>query len=201
MAGKFGPNVLIALVLLLLDLGAFFVLLGAAAALQHNGTTIAPLLTSMSSTLVTGDLTPTSIARRFISYEWFKAVLQAVILLFSLGALATGQFHRFRIAICCLLAITTVLFCDAAQTFYYLHIQTDAAEAVVGKPIVRQVRCWFAGCMMSAALNMLLILTIGSGLSEGRHVDRYNDSARTPNVKGYNDGPGTGTGTGTTTVV
>lgn len=46
--------------------------LGAAAALQHNGATIAPLLTSMSSTLVTGDLTPTSIARRFISYEWFK---------------------------------------------------------------------------------------------------------------------------------
>lgn len=62
-----------------------------------------------------------------------------------------------------------------------------------------QVRCWFAGCMMSAALNMLLILTIGSGLSEGRHVDRYNDSARNTNVKGYNDGPTTGSGT--TTVV
>lgn len=201
MAGKFGPNVLIALVLLLLDLGAFFVLLGAAAALQHNGNKIAPLLNSMSSTLTTGDLTPTTIARRFISYEWFKAVLQAVILLFSLGALATGQFHRFRIAICCLLAITTVLFCDAAHTFYYLRIQTDAAEAVVGTPIARQVRCWFAGCMMSAALNMLLILTIGSGLSEGRHVDKYNDSARNtnPNVKGYNDGPTSGAGT--TTVV
>lgn len=48
-----------------------------------------------------------------------RAVLQAVVLLFALGVIASGQFHRFRIAICCLLAVTTVLFCDACQTFYY----------------------------------------------------------------------------------
>lgn len=49
--------------------------LGAAAALQHNGSTIAPLLNQMSGTLTYGDLTPTTIPRRFISYEWFKYVL------------------------------------------------------------------------------------------------------------------------------
>ena len=48
-----------------------------------------------------------------------RAVLQILILLFALGTLATGQFHRFRIALVGLLAVTTVLFCDAAQTFYY----------------------------------------------------------------------------------
>ncbi len=39
--------------------------------------------------------------------------------MFALGTFALGQFHRFRISTCCLLAVTTVLFCDAAQTFYY----------------------------------------------------------------------------------
>ena len=48
-----------------------------------------------------------------------RAVLQAVVLLFALGTFALGQFHRFRISTCCLLAVTTVLFCDASQTFYY----------------------------------------------------------------------------------
>ena len=118
---------------------------------------------------------PKNIARRFISYEWFKyvlvagckqyqdlslslvlscnkmmyngrcscaefwlcsqvgnynlfdhtlpaacrAVLQVVVILFALGTIAAGQFHRFRISICCLLAVTAVLFCDASQTFYY----------------------------------------------------------------------------------
>jgi len=49
--------------------------LGAAAALQHNGSTIAPLLNEMSGALTYGDLTPSTIPRRFISYEWFKYVL------------------------------------------------------------------------------------------------------------------------------
>lgn len=31
------------------------------------------------STLAYGDLTPTTVPRRFISYEWFKAVFQVVI--------------------------------------------------------------------------------------------------------------------------
>lgn len=171
MAGRFGPNVLTSLVLILLDIGAWLVLLGGAASLQHHGTTIAPLLNQMSASLTTGDLTPTTIPRRFISYEWFKAVLQILILLFALGTLATGQFHRFRIALVGLLAVTTVLFCDAAQTFYYLHIQTDAAEAVVGSTIAKEVRVWWAGCMMTAALNLALIITIGSGISEARAYD------------------------------
>ena len=49
--------------------------LGAASALQHNGSTIAPLLNGMSAALTYGDLTPTTVPRRFISYEWFKYVL------------------------------------------------------------------------------------------------------------------------------
>ncbi|DBA76218.1 hypothetical protein WJX77_002641 [Trebouxia sp. C0004] len=177
MAGRFGPNVLVSLVLLLLDLGAFFILLGAASALQHNGSTIAPLLNEMSGALTYGDLTPTTVPRRFISYEWFKAVLQAVILLFALGTFALGQFHRFRISTCCLLAVTTVLFCDAAQTFYYLHIQVDAAEAVTGSAIAKQVRAYWAGCMLTAALNLALIVTIGSGISEARPHDYNSESA------------------------
>lgn len=140
-----------------------FLQLGGAAALQKNGDVIAPLLTANAATVVTGDLTPTSIARRFISYEWFKyvlsvccsllsavsgshpltrscievpvstvsngfaspmpftcrAVLQIVVLLFAIAMLAAGQFHRFRLAIVGLLAVCTVLFCDACHTFYY----------------------------------------------------------------------------------
>ena len=106
MAGRFGPNVLVSLVLLVLDLCAWFVLvstthrpcaqsrslcsclvtcllsdrpltgrllqLGGAASLQKNGTTIAPLLNQNSAILGYGDLTPQTVPRRFISYEWFK---------------------------------------------------------------------------------------------------------------------------------
>ena len=141
--------------------------------MQHNGNAVASVLNATPDA-ITGDLTPKTTARHFISYEWFKyvirlvcwhlqsnapmlsvaqrtplnmcstltcqrytpvqspwslpdsivpiacrAVLQAVVLLFALGVIAAGQFHRFRIAICCLLAVTTVLFCDACQTFYY----------------------------------------------------------------------------------
>lgn len=170
MAGRFGPNVMASLALLVLGLCAWCVLLGGAAGLQHNGDAVAGVLNATPSA-ITGDLTPTTTARRFISYEWFKAVLQAVVLLFALGVLAAGQFHRFRIAICCLLAVTTVLFCDACQTFYYLRIQTDAAEkaGIVPKPIAMQVRTYWAGCIMTAAINLALIVTIGSGLSEARH--------------------------------
>ena len=49
--------------------------LAGASSLQHYGDVIAPLLTNNAATVVTGDLTPTSIARRFISHEWFKYVL------------------------------------------------------------------------------------------------------------------------------
>lgn len=195
MAGRFGPNVLISLVLLLLDLGAFVVMLGAASAIQKHSPAITSLLNSQSAdnTLTYGDLTPTTTPARLISYEWFKAVLQVVILLFALGALATGQFRRFRISICCLLAVTAVLFCDASQTFYYLHIQTDAAEAVVGSNIAKMVRAYWAGCLMTAALNLALIITIGSGLNDDHNHSQknYNDSARAaaPGTKGYGANP------------
>ena len=46
-------------------------------------------------------------------------MLQIVVLLFAIAMLAAGQFHRFRLAIVGLLAVCTVLFCDAAHTFYY----------------------------------------------------------------------------------
>ena len=34
-----------------------------------------------------------------------------------------------------------------------------------------QVRSWWAGCMMSAGLNLALIISIGSGLTEARPYD------------------------------
>lgn len=46
--------------------------LGAASALQHNADAISTLLNAQSATLTYGDLTPTTISRRIISYEWFK---------------------------------------------------------------------------------------------------------------------------------
>ena len=57
-----------------------------------------------------------------------------------------------------------------------VRIQVDAAEAVTGAPIARQVRAYWAGTMISAALNILLILAIGSGIGESRDrrpVDNY----------------------------
>lgn len=57
-----------------------------------------------------------------------------------------------------------------------VRIQVDAAESVTGAPIARQVRTFWAGCMISAALNILLILAIGSGIGESRDrrpVDAY----------------------------
>ena len=42
------------------------------------------------STLAYGDLTPTTVPRRFISYEWFKAVLQVTTALRCCW-LATGN--------------------------------------------------------------------------------------------------------------
>ncbi|KAL3158892.1 hypothetical protein ABBQ32_011607 [Trebouxia sp. C0010 RCD-2024] len=177
MAGRFGPNVMASLALLVLGLCAWCVLLGGAAGLQHNGAAVASVLNASKGTAITGDLTYTTTSRHFISYEWFKAVLQAVVLLFALGVIASGQFHRFRIAICCLLAVTTVLFCDACQTFYYLRRQTDAAEkaGMIPRHIAMQVRTYWAGCIMTAAINLALIVTIGSGLSEARHhIDAHS---------------------------
>ena len=56
-----------------------------------------------------------------------------------------------------------------------------------------QVRGYWAGCMMTAALNLALIVTLGSGLSEAHTYGQknYNDSARTaaPGSKGYGTNP------------
>ena len=62
---------------------------------------------------------PVQASRLTLLSDVCRAVLQILILLFALFALATGQFHRFRISLCALLAVTAVLFCDASQTFYY----------------------------------------------------------------------------------
>lgn len=40
-----------------------------------------------------------------------------------------------------------------------------------------QIRTYWAGCILTTAINMLLILTIGSGLSEAHHhtdIDVHN---------------------------
>ena len=56
--------------------------------------------------------------------------------------------------------------------------------------------------MLTAALNMLLILAIGSGLSEARPIDKYNDSARTATPSSYKNDPHvtSGNAPGTTVV-
>lgn len=76
-----------------------------------------------------------------------RAVLQAVILLFALGTFALGQFHRFRISTCCLLAVTAVLFCDAAQTFYYCKPLRNPEHTLISG------RCNFAGSHVSDLLG------------------------------------------------
>ncbi len=40
-----------------------------------------------------------------------------------------------------------------------------------------QVRAYWAGCMLTAALNLALIVTIGSGISETRPHDYNSESA------------------------
>ena len=69
-----------------------------------------------------------------------------------------------------------------------MHIQVDAAESVTGKPIAQAVRAFWAGCMISAALNGLLIMCLGSGIGEAHDRTRDNNYPGVhANRNGYED--------------
>ena len=55
--------------------------------------------------------------------------MQVLTLLFALGALATGQVYRFRIALVGLFTALAVLFSDASNTFYYREPQLSCLTA------------------------------------------------------------------------
>lgn len=62
-----------------------------------------------------------------------------------------------------------------------------------------QVRTWWAGCMMTAAINLLLILTIGSGLPDAH--DQHAHAGGVAGGKPYrSDTAGLEGGRGTTVV-
>lgn len=192
MAGKFGVPALISIALVLLDLAAFVVLLGGAAALQKNGATIVTLVNALNSSpdspglLAYGDLKPRHTQGNFISYEWFKAVFQVLTLLFALGVLATGQIYRFRIALVALLAALGVFFADSSDTFYYLYLQTHTNSAVPSN-IQKAIIAWFSGCVATAALNFLLVISLGSSTGERTPVANYQSSP-VPGTKDTHNG-------------
>ena len=159
-----------------------------------------------------------------------------VTLLFALGALASGQFYRCRLALVGLLAVACSLWWDSTQTLYFLHGQVDAAEAVTGSYIAKAVRTYYAGehlcrhpasvlqrvallgglladspelcalqcsagaqqhtrhtvltvstpragCIMSAALNGLLIIVLGISQESAPVADTYPTHTATANGK------------------
>ncbi|KAK9868039.1 hypothetical protein WJX84_009244 [Apatococcus fuscideae] len=172
---KYGPVVLISGVLVLLDIAAFFVLLGSASAIQHHAQAITTLTNANSGIATYFDLMPQNSPQRLISFEWFKAVFQILTLLFCAAVLASGQVYRFRMAMIGLLAVLASLWCDACQTFYYIHLVLDSLEgpAMIPGVIVQSVRGYFSGCIMSAALNLALIITLGTGVGQAVPLDTY----------------------------
>lgn len=175
MASKFGPTVLFSLFLVLTGLGGWLVLLGGASYIQHKADAISTLLNQNSGVATYLDIQPMNTAQRVISYEWFKAVFQVLTLLFVGGVLATGQIFRFRMAMIGLLAALAVLWCEACQSFYYIHLVLDSVAPTLGIPsaILKAVRCYFAGCIISAAVDFGLIISLGIGIGQAEPVDTY----------------------------
>ena len=75
-------------------------------------------------------------------------------------------------------------------------------QPVLGHMSGLQVRVWWAGCMLTAALNLASIVAIGSGLSEGRlHADTVDHTHTSVGGKPYrSDTAGVEGGRGTTVV-
>ncbi|KAK9864086.1 hypothetical protein WJX84_000310 [Apatococcus fuscideae] len=175
MASKFGPIVLFSLFLVLTGLGGWCCLLGGASYIQHQATAIATLLNANSAAATYFDIMPMNSPGRIISYEWFKAVLQVLTLLFVAGVLASGQIFRFRMAMIGLLAVLASLWCDSCQTMYYTYLvlNQNMTALMIPKAIIRAVEAFFSGCIISAAVDFGLIIALGTGIGQAEPVDTY----------------------------
>ncbi|KAK9803357.1 hypothetical protein WJX73_008228 [Symbiochloris irregularis] len=117
MAGRYPLPALIGMGLIVVNILAWFVMLGGASALQHSRSTVVGLLNTVNqlpgTPLAYGNLKPISTNQNFISYQWFKAVLEVLTLLGALAVVGMGMIHRGRVAVVGLLAVVTVFLADS----------------------------------------------------------------------------------------
>lgn len=117
--------------------------------------------------------TPEHECREFYRYQWFNVAMQAFVLLLAFVCLFTKYIHNARVALATLLAIATVLAIENAHSF--LHVRHTAPTSTLHRGMV-----FFAGCVFCAAMNLFLILLLGT---RGR---RNNEDARLHEVVTHN---------------
>mmetsp|Transcript_38212 Transcript_38212/g.85141 ORF Transcript_38212/g.85141 Transcript_38212/m.85141 type:complete len:279 (+) Transcript_38212:113-949(+) len=123
--------------------------LGKVTALELQATAI---LASRSSAVFT--LTPDDNCSDFYRYPWLNVALQLLVLVLAFYALATDILHTARVAICCLLTVSSVLAIENAHTFFYVRHHAPDLTLKRGK-------VFFAGCVGTCAANLLLLFILG----------------------------------------
>lgn len=99
--------------------------------------------------------TPEHTCKEFYRYQWFNVAMQAFVLLLAFICLFTRYIHNARVTLATLFAVATILAIENAHSF--LHVRHTAPTSTLHRGMV-----FFAGCVFTAAMNLLLILLLGS---------------------------------------
>lgn len=92
------------------------------------------------------------------SFQWWVVVFQLITLVGVFYAVSMGHHEIGRVAMIAFLAISTVLLFGETNTFYGPYRREAEPH--------RRITTYFAGALISSALNLLLIIFLGNTAME-----------------------------------
>lgn len=104
-------------------------------------------------------VTPDDTCTQYFRYQWLNSALEFVVLALCAYAMWAGVLHQARVAVGYLVVIASMLCIQNAHTFYTWI--PAYAGAYVPDNYHRQSKVFVAGCIISTAGNLMLLMLLG----------------------------------------
>ncbi|CAL8465419.1 g4955 [Coccomyxa elongata] len=105
-------------------------------------------------------------------YQWWLVIFNAAVQIGVVFAMINGTVVKYRIAVCSLLAVLTVVLMDNANEFLTLHNVTTGTLA-------DRAAVFTAGCVLAAMMHLALIVAFGRDMMPSHVAEQPTGAYKT----------------------